>query len=152
MSDTRVELRRNDGSEVFKLKSTRVQTEVSNGLITDSIISGVSRRVLGGKLVLDLRTFTIDFDIQGMESEDYPNSDTPEYQSKGHDFGFRWEVERASLEWGWTTTAGFDELHYDGRTLNGVVTNLSVTEDTESGKARTYTGTIQFTYLDRYIS
>jgi hypothetical protein len=155
-TDTRVELRRNDGSEVFNLKTTRVETEVSNGLVTDSIISGVSRKLLGGKFVLDLRTFQVDVDIQGMEPDDYPNSgmydgSSPDYPDHD-DYGFRWELERAALEWGWTSGDGFDQLYYDGRTFNGVITNLSLTEDTEAGKARTYTGTLEVTYLDEWVS
>jgi len=156
MTGTRVELRRNDGSETFNLKATRVESEISNGLVTDSIISGASREVLGGKLVLDLRTFQIDIDIQGMEAADYPNASTYDGSSPerpdNDDYGFRWELDRAALEWGWTTGDGFDELYYDGRTFNGVITNLSVDEDTESGKARTYTGTVEWTYLDAYVS
>jgi len=156
MTDTRVELRRNDGSEVFNLKTTRVETEISNGLVTDSIISGVTRKVLGGKFVLDLRTFQIDIDIQGMEPGDYPNSATydggsPE-RPDDDDYGYRWEIERAALEWGWTSSDGFDQLYYDGRTFNAVITNLSVTEDTESGKARTYAGTVEVTYLDAWTA
>lgn len=148
MTDTRVRLRRNDGSETFNLKSNRVETEISNGLVTDSIISGVSRRVLGGKFVLDLRTFQIDIDIQGMDSGDYPNSDT---YTDEHDYGFRWELERAALEWGWDSSNGFDKLDYDGRTFNAVITNLAITEDTTSSKARTYTGTVEVTYLDAWV-
>lgn len=156
MTDTRVELRRNDGSETFNLKATRVESEISNGVVTDSIISGVTRKVLGGKLVLDLRTFQIDIDIQGMDSGDYPNSSTYDGSSSERpdddDYGYRWELERASLEWGWSSGDGFDQLYYDGRTFNAVITNLSVTEDTESGKARTYTGTVEVTYLDAWTS
>lgn len=156
MTDSRVELRRNDGSEVFTLKTTRVETEVSNGLVTDSVVSGVSRRVLGGKLVLDLRTFQIDIEIQGMDSSDYPNASTYDGSSDDRpdddDYGFRWELERAALEWGWDSSNGFDQLYYDGRTFNAVITNLAITEDTTSGKARTYTGTLETTYLDAFIS
>lgn len=155
-TDTRVRLERNDGSEEFRLKANRVETQISNGLITDSIISGISRAVVGGKLVLDLRTFQVDFEVQGMDSEDYPNATDYDGSSSEYpdddDYGFRWELERAALEWGWTSAAGFDTLHYDGRTFDGVITNLSITEDTEAGKARTYTGNVEVTYLDRWVS
>lgn len=155
-TDTRVELRRNDGSEVFYLKANRVETEISNGLVTDSIISGASRAVTGGKFVLDLRTFDIRFDIQGTEPGDYPNAATYDGSSEERpdddDYGFRWELERAVLEWGWDSSDGFDEFYYDGRTFNGVITNFSLDEDTETGKARTYTGTVEWTYLDAWIS
>lgn len=148
MSDSRVSIRRNDGSEEFTIKASRVETEVSNGLVTDSIISGVSRAVAGGKLVLDIRTYDIDFEIQGMESEDFPNSGTYDDLDKG----YYDEIERAALEWGWTSAAGFDTLVYDGRIINGVITNLNLTEDTTSKPARMYDGTLEWTYLDAFIS
>lgn len=155
-TDTRVLLERNDGSETFRLKATRVETEISNGLVTDSLISGVTRAVVGGKFVLDLRTFTVSIDIQGMDPGDYPNSATYDGSSPDSpdddDYGFRWELERAGLEWGWTSADGFDQLEYDGRTFDGVITNLSVTEDTDASKARTYEATIEFTYLDAFIA
>ena len=147
-TDTRVRLYRNDGSEVFNMKASRVETEISNGLVTDSIISGVSRAVVGGKYVLDLRTFQIDFEVQGMKPEDYPNSGTYE----DDDYGYRWELERAALTWGWTFQDGFDILEYDGRDLQGVITNLSFEENTESKPARNYTGTLEWTYLNSFIS
>lgn len=147
MTESEVELRRNDGSETFVLKSSRVESEISNGLITDSIISGVSRAVVGGKFVLDLRTYDIDISIQGMEPSDYPNSGGYGDDDKG----FRDELERAALEWGYTFSDGFDTLYYDGRMLNGVITNLSLTEDTESKPARQYTGAVEFTVLDRWV-
>ena len=154
-TDTRVRIERNDGSDEFRLKANRVETQISNGLVTDSIISGVTRAVVGGKFVLDLRTFQVDFEIQGMDSGDYPNSGSYDGSDDAHpdddDYGFRWELENAALTWGWTSADGFDALHYDGRTFDGVITNLSVTEDTEAGKPRTYTGTLEWTYLDSFI-
>lgn len=148
MSETAVSIIRNDGSEEFTIKSSRVETEVSNGLVTDSVISGISRAVAGGKLVLDLRTYDIDLDIQGMEADDFPNSGTYSDLDKG----YYDELERASLEWGWTNADGFDTLVYDGRTINGVITNLNLVEDTGSTAARQYSGSLEWTYLDVFIS
>lgn len=152
MTETRVELRRNDGSEVFKMKANRVETEISNNLITDTIISGATRRLLGGKYTLDLRTFQINFDIQGMAPGDYPNASTYDGSSEDRvdddDYGFRWELERAALEWGWDDSDGFDQLYYDGQELRGLITNLSISEDTEANKPRTYTGALEWSYVD----
>lgn len=148
MTQTDVTIERNDGSESFNFKSTRVETEVSNGLVTDSVISGASRRVVGGKFVLDIRTFDVDIDIQGMDAVDYPNSGT----YSDDDYGYRWELERASLEWGWDATDGFDKLKYDGRTFNVVITNFAVTEDTSDSVARTYTASVELTYLDAFVT
>lgn len=147
-TDTRVRLQRNDGSETFRLKTTRAESEISNGLITDSIVSGLSRAVVGGKFVLDLRKYEFDIEIQGMEPEDYPNSST----YSDDDYGFRRELERAALTWGWDFSNGFDSLLYDGQTIQGVLTNYNFTEDTSGSPARTYGATVEWTYLDAFVS
>jgi hypothetical protein len=154
--DLRVELRRNDGSETFRLKADTVETAVENGLVTDSIISGASRAVLGGKLVLEIQRYTIDFVIQGMGPNDYPNSSTYDGSSAStpdnDDYGFREELMRASKEWGFDAGNGFDTLVYDGRQIDGVITAFNPVEDTSNRPARTYDATLEWTFLDGYIS
>jgi len=151
-----VKVIRNDGSETFRLKAERVETSVENGLVTDSIISAASRKVAGGKLVLDIQRYQIDFVIQGMTPEDYPNSSQYDGSGAGRpdddDYGFRDEFMRASKEWGYDTTNGFDVLQYDGRTIDGVITAFDPTEDTQSRPGRTYDATLEWTFLDAYIS
>lgn len=149
---TEVRLQRNDGSEEFNLKAYRVDTTVENNLVTDSIVSAVSREVVGGKLVLGRETYQISFLIQGMGSGDYPNSDDPDYEERGHDYGYKEEMYRASKEWGFTVGDGFDQLYYDGTWHDGIITLFNPTEDTEARKPRTYDAVLEFTYLDGYIS
>lgn len=146
--DLIVKLHRNDGSETFNLKAESVDPTVSNGLVTDSVISGVSRKVLGGKLVLDMLSYQIDFVVQGMEPADYPNSSS----YSDHDKGFRDELMRASQEWGYDTSDGFDVLEYDGRSISGVITEFNPTEDTSSRVQGTYQCTLEWTHLDAYVS
>lgn len=148
MTDTEVELRRNDSSETFVLKAYNVDPSVENGLVTDSIISATSRQLLGGKLVLSAETYQISFEIQGMESTDYPNSGS----YSNDDYGFRWELWRAAHQWGFTIADGFDQLYYDGQLIDGVITLFNPTEDTEQKKARTYDATLEFTHVDAFVS
>lgn len=147
MTSTEVELRRNDGTETFVVKATSVEMTVSNGLITDSIISAASNQVLGSKLVLDAQTYQIDVEIQGMETGDYPNS----ANYTDHDKGFRDELKRASLEWGFTLSDGFDVLYYDGRTIDGVITEYSPLEDLTQKQARTYDATVEWSHIDAWV-
>lgn len=155
-SDLLVKLRRNDGSEVFRLKANRMETQVENGLVTDSIISAASRKVLGGKLVLEIQKYTIDFVIQGMTPSDYPNSSLYDGSSAStpdnDDYGFREELMRASKEWGYDTSNGFDTLEYDGRSIDGVITSFNPSEDTEQRPRRTYDASLEWTFLDAYVS
>lgn len=155
-SNLAVKLVRNDGSETFRLKANRVETSVENSIVTDSIISAASRKVAGGKLVLELQTYNIDFVIQGMTPSDYPNSGQYDGSSAStpdnDDYGFREELMRASKEWGYDTANGFDELVYDGRRIDGVITAFDPTEDTEQRPGRTYDATLEWTFLDAYVS
>lgn len=145
--DLQVRILRNDGSEEFRLKATQVETAVENNVATDSIISGVSRAVAGGKLVLGLQRYQISFIIQGTEPGDYPNAGTYSNDDKG----MRDELLRASKTFGFTDEDGFDRLLYDGRSIDGVFTAYNVTEDTSSRPARTYDATIEWTHLDAFV-
>lgn len=155
-SDLAVRIRRNDGSEEFRLKADNVDTSVENGLVMDSVISAASREILGGKLVLDLQRYTISFDIQGMEPGDYPNSGIYDGSSPStpddDDYGFRDELMRASKEWGFDASNGFDTLVYDGRGIDGVITAFDPSESTSERVGRTYTATLEWTFLDTYVS
>lgn len=155
-ADLAVKVIRNDGSETFRLKAERVETSVENGLVTDSIISAASRQVAGGKLVLELQRYTIDFVIQGMTPDDYPNASTYDGSSAStpdnDDYGFREELMRASKEWGYDLSNGFDTLEYDGRSIDGVITAFDPTEDTANRPGRTYDATLEWKFLDAYVS
>jgi len=153
-ADLAVKLIRNDGSETFRLKAYNVETDVENGLITDSLASAF-RQVVGSKLRLDLQTYTVDFVIQGMTPDDYPNSSTYDGSSAStpddDDYGFRDELIRASKEWGYDTNNGFDVLEYDGRQIDGVITSFNPTEDTDNRPGRTYDATLEWTFLNDFV-
>ena len=147
-SNLAVRLVRNDGSETFRCKAQSTETQVENGLVTDSIISAGSRAVAGGKLVLELQRYQVDMVIQGMTAGDYPNSGT----YSNHDRGFRDELLRASKEWGFDASNGFDVLNYDGRQIDGVITAFNPQENAESRPDGTYEATLEWTFLDAYVS
>lgn len=147
MTSTEVEIRRNDGDETFVCKAESVELVASNGLIMDSIISAVTNKVLGSKFVLEAVTYQIDLTIQGMEAGDYPNSAS----YTDHDKGFRDELYRACLEWGFTLSDDFDILYYDGRTIDGLITEYSPLEDLSQKQQRTYDATLEWTHLADYI-
>lgn len=145
-----VRLVRNDGSEEFVFKAEVVEDTHSNGLVTDSIVSAL-REVIGGKLVFDKETVKVEGIIKDAEASHYPNSGT---YSNG-DLGFERELNRAAKEWGYDTTDGFDLLYWDDRSpIQGVITEATAREnaaDPEMGPG-SYEFTLEFTYLDAYIS
>lgn len=145
-----VQLDRNDGSETFDLKASTVKTTVSNGLVTDSIVSAL-REVVGGKLVLDKETLVVEGTIQDMDSDQYPNSGT----YSDDDLGFERELNRAAKEWGFDSTDGFDTLTWGNRSaIDGVITQVDATENADDPElgAGAYEFTVEFTYLDAFIT
>lgn len=145
-----VTLTRNDGSETFDLKATKVKKSLSNGLITDSIVSAL-REVVGGKLVFDKETLVVEGIIQDMDADQYPNSGT----YSDDDLGFERELDRAGKEWGFTDADGFDTLTWGNRSaIDGVITQVDATENSDDPElgAGAYTFTLEFTYLDAFIT
>jgi hypothetical protein len=144
-----VTLERNDGSETFDFKAERVENTTSNGLVTDSIISGL-REVIGGKLVLEVEEFVLEGIIKDMDADQYPNSGT----YSDDDLGFERELQRAAKTWGWDSSDGFDVLYWGPRSaIEGVITQVDTEEnatDSELG-AGSYALTVEFTYLDAFI-
>lgn len=147
-SQLAVRIKRNDGSETFRLKAETVETQVENGLALDSITSAVSRAIAGGKLVLELQRYQIEFPIQGMTADDYPNDGV----YSNHDKGFRDELLRASKEWGYDTTNSFDTLEYGDRTIDGVITAYNPQENATERPDGTYSASLEWTFLDAYVS
>lgn len=153
-ADLSVSLNRNDGSETFRLKAYQVNTDIENSIVTDSLASAF-REVIGSKLRLELQTYTIDFVIQGMTPDDYPNASVYDGSSAStpdnDDYGFRDELIRASKEWGYDANNGFDTLEYDGRQIDGVITAFNPTEDTENRAGRTYDCILEWTFLNDFV-
>jgi len=145
-----VTLQRNDGSETFDLPAERVENTTSNGLVTDSVISGL-REVIGGKLVLEIEEFVVEGIIKNIDGDQYPNSGTYSNDT----LGFERELQRAAKTWGWDSSDGFDTLTWGPRSpIEGVITQVDTEEnatDSELG-AGSYVYTVEFTYLDAFIS
>lgn len=145
-----VTLTRNDGSESFDIKATRVKKSYSNGLITDSIVSAL-REVVGGKLVFDKETIVVEGIIQDMDPDQYPNSGS----YSDDDLGFEREIDRAGKEWGFDTTDGFDTITWGARSpINGVITQVDAEENAEDAELGpgSYSLTLEVTYLDAFIT
>lgn len=141
-----VTLDRNDGSETFRLKVDSVEPTISNGLFTRSLISATGG-LAGKDPILNKETYQITGDIKAMEASDYPNS----AGYSDDDRGMEIELRRASKEWGPDTTDGFDTMTWDGRVIEGVITEFSPREDRSSDIGRNYTFSMEFTHIDVYI-
>lgn len=148
MATLDVELHRYDDSEIFNLKAHRVEPEYSKGVVSKAT-QGVLNTV-GASVRLDKVDFTIEAKIQGMKSGDYPNSGS----YTDHDKGYRDEIARAAEEWAPVLSGGsvqMDELHWAGRTIKGVLTNVQTPEDSERNKAGVYGLSIEWRHFDVFV-
>lgn len=150
MTDTDVQLDKNDGSETFVLRVTNVKYANSQSVLTRSILSATGG-LAGANPVLSKETWTLTIEIANTDAADYPNSGTYSSTPNTDNYGMYEELRRAANEWGPTTADGLDTMTYDGRTVDVVITDLQLTEDIERDPKREYSGTIELTHFDVYI-
>lgn len=144
-----VSLVKSDGSETFQLRTEKVQSKVSNGLITRSILSGLGDLVAGSDPVLNTETYKLqNVLIRNVDANDYPNSSS----YSNDNYGMENELRRAAKEWGPSAAQGFDTLNWDGRTIDVVITDFtSDQKQSEDGVPRVYTVNMEVTHVDVYV-
>lgn len=144
MTTTGVKLTKNDGSEEFVLKASSVEEVKGMSVVTRAVVSALNELV-GIEPELRRVTYNISLEIIDMDAADYPNSGT----YSDHDYGFSKELSRAVEDWGYTTSDGFDTLTWDGRTINGAFSNLTLEESLDQGTTtRHYVVTIEWAHYD----
>jgi hypothetical protein len=148
-SNLDIQIVKADGSEEFNLRVEKVQTKVSNGLITRSILSGLGDLVAGSDPVLNTETFKLqNVQLRNVDASDYPNSSS----YSNHNYGMENELRRAAKEYGPSLAKGFDHLKWDGRTIDTVITDFSSNQSAvEDGVPRVYTCDIKLTHVDVYV-
>ena len=150
MTNTATELVRNDRSETFTLKVNKVKTQVSNNVIIKSILSAVGG-LAGANPVLSKEAYQLEVVLKDVEAADYPNAGSYTSTPNTHNYGMHNELRRAAREWGPTTSDGFDQFKYDGRSIDVVISDLQLTEDRSGDLSRQYTGTLELVHYDVYI-
>ena len=145
MTDTGVELEKNDGSESFTLKVNHVTNNNSNNIITHTIISAAGS-IAGSEPLFERENYELTGEIRGMEAEDYPNSGT----YSNHDYGQAEELRRASKEWG-DIVNGLDTLRWDGRTIGCVISEFRLEQDRSQDPEKQYTFTLELSAFDTSI-
>jgi hypothetical protein len=151
MTSTGLTITKNDGTEQFTLKSNQVKSVVSMGVVTKALLGGISS-LSGGDPTLSKETFEINGVIREMEAADYPNSGT----YADDDLGFSEELRRACKEWRPTTSDGLNTLEYDTGTdlrgpIDGLLTEVQITENRDNDAPRQYGFTLEWTHYDVYV-
>lgn len=148
-SGLEVSLTNDDGSETFQLRVEKVESKVSNGLITRSILSGLGDLVAGSDPVLNTETYKLqNVQIRNVDAADYPNSSS----YTNDNYGMENELRRAAKEWGPSAAQGFDQLSWDGRTIDVVITDFSSAQSAvDDGVPKVYTVNMELTHVDVYV-
>lgn len=151
MTTTDLTLVKNDGTETFTLKANNVKSTVSMGVVTKALL-GAAASLSGGDPTLAKETYEINGVIKDVDAGDYPNSGT----YADDDLGMSEELKRAAKEWKPTTSDGLNTMNYDqGADLrgpvDGLLTEVSITEDRSADKPRDYTFTLEWTHYDVYV-
>jgi len=148
-SGLEVSLTNDDGSETFQLRVEKVESKVSNGLITRSILSGLGDLVAGSDPVLNTETYKLqNVQIRNVDANDYPNSSS----YSNDNYGMENELRRAAKEWGPSAAQGFDQLHWDGRDIDMVITDFSSAQSAvDDGVPKVYTVNMEVTHVDVYV-
>jgi hypothetical protein len=144
-----VSLTKADGTETFKLRTEKVTSKVSNGLVSRSILSGLGDLVAGSDPVLNTETYKLqNVRIRNVDASDYPNSSS----YSNDNYGMENELRRAAKEYGPSLAQGFDTLNWDGRQIDVVITDFtSEQSQVEDGVPRVYTANIEVTHVDVYV-
>lgn len=146
MTNTGVELEKNDGTETFVLKVNNITASNANNIITHTIIAEAGA-IAGEEPLFEKEEYELSGEIKGMEAADYPNSGT----YSDDDFGQAEELRRATKEWGDIASNGLDLLRWDGRSIDVVISELRLDQNRENDPEKQYTFTLSLTAFDTAV-
>lgn len=146
MTDTGVELEKNDGSEKFTLKVNNLTSSNANNVITHTIVAE-SGNLAGEEPIFEKESYELTGVIQAMEADDYPNSGT----YSNDDYGMVEELRRATKEWG-NISSGLDTLYWDGRTIGVVISEVRIDQNREETPENQYSFTMELVAYDTPIT
>jgi len=148
-----VVLTRNDGSEEFHIKGVKVNRSMGNNLVTDGVL-GIAGDMTGKKVKLGFETYKIDGKIQNTQEGTYPTGgDYPEVDLNTWARATEKEMalRHAAQTWKPDNSDGFDVLTWGPRTLDGMISKLSTTENRSKKGPEQYTFTLEWTHANRYV-
>ena len=152
-TDLDVELTRNDGSETFHLKGVKVNRSLGNNLVTAGVL-GVAGDMTGKQVKLGFETYKIDGKIQNAQDGTYPTGgDYPDIDLSTWARASEKEMalRHAARTWKPDSSDGFDVLTWGPRTLDGMISKLSTTENRSKKGPEQYTFTLEWTHANRYV-
>ncbi len=147
MTNTGVELEKNDGSETFTLKVNNLTSSNANNVITHTIVAEAGN-LAGEEPIFEKESYELTGVVQAMEAADYPNSGT----YSDDDFGMVEELRRATKQWGDIASNGLDTLRWDGRTIGVVISELRIDQNREKTPEKEYSFTLEVVAFDTPVT
>lgn len=147
MTNTGVELEKNDGSETFTLKVNNLTSSNANNVITHTIVAEAGN-LAGEEPIFEKESYELTGVIQAMEASDYPNSGV----YSDDDFGMVEELRRATKQWGDIASNGLDTLRWDGRTIGVVISELRIDQNREETPEKEYSFTLEVVAFDTPVT
>jgi hypothetical protein len=148
-----VKLQRNDyanSGEEFILKANQVDQAHSNSLVTKSVLSAAGD-IAGKDVDLGTINYTLNGSIQAAETDTYPSYvsiDTTTWKTATEK---EMNLERAMESWGPDASDGFDDLIWGPRTIPGMMSKYTVSENLNQKAPEQYDYTIEWTHANVYI-
>jgi len=147
MTNTGVELDKNDGSETFTLKVNNLTSVNANNVITHTIVAEAGD-IAGEEPLYEKESYELSGEVRGMDGTDYPNSGT----YSDDDYGQVEELRRATKQWGDLASNGLDTLHWDGRTIGVVISELRIDQNRNEDPEKQYSFTMELMAFDTPVT
>lgn len=152
-TDLDVQLTKNDGSDVFHLKTNKWDRSIGNNIVMKGILSAAGD--LAGKDVnIGFEKYTLDGKIADTqdgtypEASDYPSIDLSSWQRATEK---EMALAHAARTWGPDASDGFDTVQIGPRTLGVMISKLGTTENRSKMGPEQYTFTLELTHADVYV-
>lgn len=151
--DLTVRLQRNDFStsdEEFVLKADKVDRNMSNSLVTKSVLSAAGD-IAGKDADLGTESYTVNGYIRNTDADTYPsyvNIDTGQWDPATEK---EMNMAQAMRAWGPDTSDGFDDLVWGPRTISGMMSKYTASENTGQSAPEQYDITVEWTHVTIFI-
>lgn len=152
-TDLDVQLTKNDGTDVFHLKTNKWDRQIGNNIVMKGILSAAGD--LAGKDVnIGFEKYTLDGKIADTqdgtypEGGSYPSVDETQWAKATEK---EMALAHAARTWGPDGADGFDTVQIGPRTLGVMIGKLNTTENRSKTGPEQYTFTLELTHADVYV-
>lgn len=152
-TDLEVTLTKNDGSETFDLKVNKPDRSLGNDLVSQTIIAQAGE-VAGKDVGLGFETISLQGKIQKTQKGTYPtggNYPSIDLSKWARATEKEMALAHAARTWGPDDANGFDVLEWGPRSIDGMISKYSASENRSQEGPEQYNFTLEWTHVTRYV-